>query len=631
MDNIPDEINEDNIVNEDNEIVEVESLEKVFQVKECVWKIKFEVIVDGKKALRTGSGFFCIIQAINMKAFVTNNHVLDEEFLSKENKLKIFYGKNDKEKKEIDLDKTRFKYTNKKLDFTIIEILPEDNIQKYLELDEFIESEEYIDFQIFAFQFPKNGNLSYSHGKILKKTNKYFVYSLGTKGGSSGSPIILFNNLKVIALHKGKYTEEDKNLEFGLGIPFNLILNTIQNEKANKNVFIKDKIKNKDEIKNKENQKEVEKQKRDDVEKEKKDNKLLLDFNKLQKLDESSIEKCTKCICKIELGIKSKNEVNEYFGFFCNIQSKNIKALITNNCVLNEEYIYKEKKLFVLIAGEKKEINLKINRYKYTNRELDFTVLEILPEDNIKYYLELDENCISNEYFEEPIVSFGFSQDIKKLIFTHGKIIRKIDENFLFLLENKASFGSPIILINNLKVIGLYRNKFEKDEKFCLGIPMKLIKNKIDFIKCVFNIDKESVGHEVKILYKHGDVYDYKNSEIEKEIIILIDGEIKEGIFKYKFNKEGIYNIYYIQKNLLTNMSYMFYMCDRIEEIDFSAFNTEKVIEMNSLFDFCSSLKKINFSNFNTDKVIDMGGMFSHCNSLKELNLSNFNTDKVDH
>ena len=58
MDNIPDEINEDNIVNEDNEIVEVESLEKVFQVKGCVWKIKFEVIVDGKKVLKTGSGFF---------------------------------------------------------------------------------------------------------------------------------------------------------------------------------------------------------------------------------------------------------------------------------------------------------------------------------------------------------------------------------------------------------------------------------------------------------------------------------------------------------------------------------------------------------------------------------------------
>ena len=60
MDSIPDEINEDNIVNEDNEIVEVESLEKIFQVKEYIWKIKFEVIVDGKKALKTGSGFFAI-------------------------------------------------------------------------------------------------------------------------------------------------------------------------------------------------------------------------------------------------------------------------------------------------------------------------------------------------------------------------------------------------------------------------------------------------------------------------------------------------------------------------------------------------------------------------------------------
>ena len=58
---------------------------------------------------------------------------------------------------------------------------------------------------------------------------------------------------------------------------------------------------------------------------------------------------------------------------------------------------------------------------------------------------------------------------------------------------------------------------------------MKLIKNKIDFIKCVFNIDKESVWYEVKILHKQdGKYFDYKNSEIEKEIIILIDGEIKD-------------------------------------------------------------------------------------------------------
>ena len=516
MDNIPDEINEDNIVNEDNEIVEVETLEKVFQVKECVWKIKFEIIVNGKKALKTGSGFFCNIQAINMKTFVTNNHVLDEDFLSKENKLKIFYGKNDKEKKEIDLEKARFKYTSKKLDFTIIEILPEDNIKKYLELDEFIESEDYIDFQIFAFQFPKNGNLSYSHGKILKKIDKFFLYSLGTRGGSSGSPIILINNLKLIALHRGKYVGEDKSIEFGLGIPFNLILNSIKNEKANRNVFIKDKIKNNDEIKNKENQKVVEKEKRDEVEKkEKKDNKLPLDFNKLQKLDETSIEKCKKCICKIELGIESKNEAKKGFGFFCSIPSKKIKALITNNRVLNEEYIYKEKKLFVLISGEKKEINLKINRYKFTNKELDFTVIEILPEDNIKHYLELDENYTSKEYFEEQIVSFGFLQDKNKLIFPRGKIIRKIEENYLFLLENEGSFGSPIILINNLKVIGLYRNKFEQDEKCCLGIPMKLIKNKIDFIKCVFNIDKESVWREVRILCDSD--FDRKNNEIKKK------------------------------------------------------------------------------------------------------------------
>ena len=129
--------------------------------------------------------------------------------------------------------------------------------------------------------------------------------------------------------------------------------------------------------------------------------------------------------------------------------------------------------------------------------------------------MELDENYTSKEYFEEQIVSFGFLQDKNKLIFPRGKIIRKIEENYLFLLENEGSFGSPIILINNLKVIGLYRNKFEQDEKCCLGIPMKLIKNKIDFIKCVFNIDKESVWREVRILCDSD--FDRKNNEIKKK------------------------------------------------------------------------------------------------------------------
>ena len=78
---------------------------------------------------------------------------------------------------------------------------------------------------------------------------------------------------------------------------------------------------------------------------------------------------------------------------------------------------------------------------------------------------------------------------VKKSSFMCNKIIPKSDDHYLYLLRNGGNLSTPIILVNNLKLVGLYRNKFEQDEKLYLGIPIKLIINKIDFIKCFFNLD----------------------------------------------------------------------------------------------------------------------------------------------
>ena len=40
-------------------------------------------------------------------------------------------------------------------------------------------------------------------------------------------------------------------------------------------------------------------------------------------------------------------------------------------------------------------------------------------------------------------------------------------------------------------------------------------------------------------------------------------------------------------------------------------------------------IKKLNLSNFNTNNVTDMSYMFTECSKLQELDLSNFNTNKV--
>ena len=220
-------IDEDKIINEDFEIIDFNYLENITNsgIKKCVCKIEL-----GQKK---GTGFFCKVPPKNIKIFVTNNHVLNQDSLNIEKNLNIFIQD---EKKVINLNKKRFILTEEDLDFTIIEILDEDNINNFLEIDEFINTKNYEGYQVFTMQHPKGEKLQYSHGKILKRNEKFFLYSLGTNRGSSGAPILLVENLKLIGLHKGEYKLEKNNEIVKLGIPINLIINKInKNLKINTN------------------------------------------------------------------------------------------------------------------------------------------------------------------------------------------------------------------------------------------------------------------------------------------------------------------------------------------------------------------------------------------------------------
>lgn len=74
----------------------------------------------------------------------------------------------------------------------------------------------------------------------------------------------------------------------------------------------------------------------------------------------------------------------------------------------------------------------------------------------------------------------------------------------------------------------------------------------------------------------------------------------------------------------------MFYNCLLLKELDLSKFNTSNVENMEQLFYYCKSLESINLQNFNTSNVTNMSSMFNNCIKLKTLDLSNFNTSKVN-
>ena len=324
------------------------------------------------------------------------------------------------------------------------------------------------------------------------------------------------------------------------------------------------------------------------------------------------------CIVKIEgeVTINNKSNYIRGIGYLCNIPTKYIKVLITYNQILNLQFLNKIKKIIVYINNKELEIDMKIDRYKYTNEQLDITIIEILKEDNINNFLEIDRFIDSKNYINENIETI-YLQDGNLLSKITGTVIKKNNNNYIC---NIKSITNGIIISNfNSKLIGIIKEN--NNNNLIEFIPMNIIINIINYIKCKNEIKKYDIGKDIRILNNKSS-YDENiiNKEILNKINVIINGEIMSNILTYKFNKEGLYNIYITSNILITNMSYMFCDCSSLKEINLSSFNTNQVTNMSFMFDGCSSLKEINLTSFNTNQVTDMWRMFYNCSSLQEIN-----------
>ena len=387
-------------------------------------------------------------------------------------------------------------------------------------------------------------------------------------------------------------------------------------------------------------------------------------------------------------------------GFFVKIpfKSKLLPVLITTNSVINRNDIQNKKNIVLYLNNNEKRKTIKLdnNRLKYSNEKFDITIIEIKEKEdslNIKY-LELDDEIINyfklnqksgqhyliNLYYNESIYLLDYPDD-KNIFASYGKLF---DINNTEIIHEchlkKGSSGSPILLINNQKLIGIHCFT-SKQCKYNIGalliysiIEFSTIKNNlllIDkqgrnmnhiYIIGEFNIEEE--GKEIRIINSYEEsnlenkfkdkekenekgisiINSYEESNLEnkfkdnekeneKEIkdnyeIIIFDKLIPFCYF-YKFNKKGKYTITYKVKKNITKTNNMFSGCSCLTSIDLSNFNTDQVIDMSSMFSGCSSLKDINLTYFNTEKVIDMSNMFNGCKLLKDINLSCFNTNNV--
>ena len=202
--------------------MEVKNMKRYLKKEDAVCKL-----ITG-----SGTGFFCKfkVNGRTMKALFTNNHVLKEDLI-KENS--IIQLKHNDEIKEIKITSNRFKCTNEELDYTCIQILDNEDYNNFFEIDDNINCQnpnvQYGNKLGVIYQFPNNQDISCGEGFIegIKNINdtNIIIHKITTDFGSSGSPIFLSNNLKVIGIHSRR---KDKNKNEG--IYFKNILRDIENK-----------------------------------------------------------------------------------------------------------------------------------------------------------------------------------------------------------------------------------------------------------------------------------------------------------------------------------------------------------------------------------------------------------------
>ena len=368
--------------------------------------------------------------------------------------------------------------------------------------------------------------------------------------------------------------------------------------------------------------------------------------------------------------LKAKNSMGEIsiegreygLGFICKIKydKDEINCLITKNIenglnpIIHEEEYIKHFKMNIRINGENKAISLDKYRRIWNNKDLNFTCVEILKEDDIFDDLnpfEIDDNCYINyydvkEYHLRGIVLPSIVKNNNNIELTQGIVYYDIsDKNKLFHdCTSKNGFsGCPIILINNLKMIGVNTLLNEKTKKD-IGIYFKDIINYIKtnkdmygkyILDCVFNVNE--IKNNVLIFNANENNMKEIGMVLEPFVFVflnnkrvIIRNKDKKYNAEYNFEKPDKYNIKIIFENNLSNLEHLFEECNELESVDLSNFNMDNIKDISYMFNECHNLKEIKGLNkLNTSKVKYMDAMFQECNELQYLDLSNFNTENV--
>ena len=367
-------------------------------------------------------------------------------------------------------------------------------------------------------------------------------------------------------------------------------------------------------------------------------------------------EQKNNCIVRIKLGHMLGT------GFLLKIpfgdKNKLIPVLISNNHVINEDFLKNNRYLKFRKEGQNDDssIDLNIQRRTYSNKDLDSTFIEIRHEDNfgLKHFLEVDDDIEENDPNSTYTKNFAYAIHFPKgtdAALQIGKIT-KISPYPECLISHqcntdKGSSGCPILSYKTFKVFGIHKGADTK-KNINYGVFIKYPINKFyeemkkqgkDYYENYFDGTNSidifyKINDNQKKLKLFGDKFVKNNINKCK---IIIDGKEYElcnelNIGKFKIDDNKLFKIQLIGIKSITDMSYMFHKCENLFSVShLSQINTSKIVSMRSLFESCSLLEAVEgISDWDIRNVTNIRGMFFNCQSLTKIsNITNWDTSNV--
>ena len=524
------------ICNSSNELKDQQTgvpLDKMIEKSRAICKI----ILKGTN--QDATGFFMEIYP-SFKCLLTNHHVISQEMVDSNRVIEII---NDSGiKMEINLNKNEryIRCFKDPIDITLIQIKKTDNIIKYynvLEYDFTYKNKKNNYRAVYILQHRLGNPLENARGKIIKFSDVQFSHSIDTDRGSSGSPILLLHNSKVIGIHK---SGDIKN-KINYGTFIEAILNVIN--KDIKNGLIKN-----------------------------------INLELINNFFSSANSNCKKH--------KSNYIIAE---IYINIQKINKDVLIINSY----EEMLRNSRFQDFNEDLKNEKDIKDCEIQIDEKKIDFSYYHKFPKVGIYKIKYSFKNALTNTnnmfYKCSSLISIDLShfntENITdmRLMFFQCKLLRNI---------NLSNINTPNLIYMNgifsfcysLRSLDL-SNFNTENVKYMNGLfnsDISLENVNLNNINTINTIDMSFMFYGCYFL-KNLELSNFNTQNVKNMTFMFCDCLQLKNIDLSNFNTQN-----------LINTEEMFLRCFSLTHLNLENFNAQNIRNMKNMFKGCKSLKKEN-------------------------------------